>query len=212
MESTDPQTEQGQQAGQTVVPTKGNATPPAPAGPPTPPPAPAATSKSLAATPSPAAVPDDDPDAITWTASEFIAHAKSFGWYAALAAAALAFAAVVFLISRDFISVGVVIVAALLLGIYAGHQPQQVQYRLDGGGLTIGKRRLGYDQFRSFSVVPEGAFSSIVFMPLKRFAVPTTIYYAPEDEERIVDLLSNILPVDQRGHDAVDRLMHRIRY
>jgi hypothetical protein len=162
----------------------------------------------------------DDPDAartpnraaVTWTASEFIAHAKSLGWYVVLVAGTAVFAAAVYLLTRDRISVVVIVVAALLLGVYANHKPRQMEYRLDGRGLTIGDKHFSYDQFRSFSVLPEGAFSSIVFMPLKRFALTTTIYYAPEDEDKIVNLLSDHLPLDERGHDAIDRLMHRIRF
>ncbi len=156
-------------------------------------------------------LPDDD-EVVSWTASEFIAHAKSFKWYAALTGAAIVFAALVYLVTRDYISVGVVLLAAAVFGYYAGHQPRELQYQLDAGGLTIGNRHLDYGQFRSFSVLPEGAFSSIVFMPLRRFAVPTTIYYAPEDEEKIVGMLEGRLPLDPRGHDAIDRLMHRIRF
>ncbi len=61
-------------------------------------------------------------------------------------------------------------------------------------------------------MVPEGAFSSVVFMPLKRFAPPRTIYYAPEDEDRIVGLLVNRLPLEEHRADAVDGLMRRIRF
>jgi hypothetical protein len=154
----------------------------------------------------------DDAQAITWTASEFIAHAKSPGWYLALFLAAIAAAALIFLVTRDPISSGVIIVAALLLAIYGGHKPRELEYRLDTSGLSIGQKHFGYHQFRSFSVLPEGAFSSIVFMPLKRFAVQTTIYYTPEDEDKIVNLIGNYLPLEERGHDAVDRLMHRIHF
>src|SRR6185312_239211 len=66
--------------------------------------------------------PDDSPEgsadelaaddrAITWTASEFIAHAKSFSWYTALGAGAAALAALVFLMTKDPVSVGVILVA-----------------------------------------------------------------------------------------------------
>jgi hypothetical protein len=129
-----------------------------------------------------------------------------------LAFGAVAFAAVIYLVTRDVISAGVIILAAIVLGIYAGHQPRELEYQLNARGLTIGQKHYSYEQFRSFSVLPEGAFSSIVFMPLKRFAVPTTIYYAPEDEEKIVSLLGSYLPLEERGHDAVDRLMHRIHF
>ncbi len=172
---------------------------------------------STAAQPAPSAEADeaeeaDDGSSITWTASEFIAHDKSSSWYGALALSAVLLAGLVYFIARDFVSVAVVLAAALTFGIYASHKPRQTEYRLDSSGMNVGQKRFGYDAFRSFSVLEEGAIPSIVFMPLKRFAVPTTIYYPPEQGDRIVGVLSDRLPMEQRGHDAVDRLMHRIRY
>jgi hypothetical protein len=149
---------------------------------------------------------------ITWTASEFIAHDKSAGWYAGLVMAAIVVGALIFLITHDWLSLAVVIVAALLFGVYGSHQPRQLEYRLDQQGLDIGPKHYGYDQFRSFSVMPEGAFSSIVFMPLKRFSPLISIYYAPEDEDRIVALLAEKLPVEERRRDPVDSLMRRLRF
>ncbi|PIZ63306.1 hypothetical protein COY17_00815 [Candidatus Saccharibacteria bacterium CG_4_10_14_0_2_um_filter_52_9] len=149
---------------------------------------------------------------ISWTASEFVAHHKSAGWYGLLALAAAGIAGLILFITHDGISVAVVIVAALLLAVYAARQPRQLQYRLDGQGIIIGDKHYGYHEFRSFSVLPEGAFSSIVFMPLKRFAPPISIYYAPEDEDGILNLLSERLPFEQARRDAVDSLMRRIRF
>jgi hypothetical protein len=149
---------------------------------------------------------------VSWTASEFIAHEKSFSWYAALFAVGIIAAIGIFAITRDAVSVAVVVVSAALLGIYGSRRPRQLEYRVDDSGLTIGEKRYGYDEFRSFAVVPEGAFSSIIFMPLRRFALPTTIYYAPNVEEDIVNILSVSLPLQEHKHDAVDRLMRRIRF
>ena len=129
-----------------------------------------------------------------------------------LAVGVLLLAALIFLSTRDVVSVAVVVVAGLLLGIYGAHQPRQLEYRLDKQGVGIGQKQYGYDEFRSFSVVPEGAFASIVFMPLKRFALPTTVYYAPDDEDKILAVLSDQLPLEEYRHDAIDRLMRRIRF
>lgn len=151
-------------------------------------------------------------DSVTWTASEFVAHHKTAGWYVMLFVGGAIIAALIYMITRDYISVGVVIGAALVLAIYGSHQPRQLEYKLDQRGISIGPRSFSYNEFRSFSVIPEGAFSSIVLMPLKRFAAPISIYYAPEDEERILAVLNNKLPFEQARRDAVDSLMRRIRF
>lgn len=149
---------------------------------------------------------------ITWTASEFIAHEKSAIWYIQLGVGALLLATVVYLFTKDVISTGVVIFAALALGVYGARQPRQLQYVLDDEGIKIGPKLYQYTAFRSFAIMPEGVFSSIVLMPLKRFAPLTTIYYDPKDEEHIIDILSPNLPFEERKSDAVERLMRRIRF
>ena len=157
-------------------------------------------------------ITDDDSQAVTWTASEFIAHDKSAGWYLMLAAGSLLLAGLVYLITRDFISVGVVIAAGLLLAIYGSHQPRQLEYTVNQQGIGIGQKHYAYDEFSSFAVVSEGTVSGLVFMPLRRFALPITIYYAPEDEEKIINVLADRLPLEEHRLDAVDRLTRRIRF
>lgn len=170
------------------------------------------TGSSLLADSAPADVSSNDPAIISWTASEFIAHDKTAGWYGMLALVTALLAGLIFLITRDFISTSVVIFGALLFGVYASRQPRQLPYRLDRHGLHIGQRYYDLRQFRSFSVVPEGAFSSIILMPLRRFAPQITIYYAPEAENRIVDVLAAQLPYAEYKHDMVERLMRQIRF
>ena len=153
-----------------------------------------------------------DQQSVTWTASEYVHHEKSAGWYFTLTVVALILVTLIYLLTKDVVSVGVVIVAALLLGIYATHQPRQLEYKVDQKGLSIGDKRYTYGQFKSFSIMSEGAFSSIVFMPLKRFAQTTTIYFPPDEEEAIMNILANHLPLEEARRDAIDSLMRRIRF
>lgn len=168
----------------------------------------------------PEAVPDasateveqNGPEQITWTASEFIEHTKSLGWYASLGVAALLSDAVLYFFFRDKITSVVILVAAVTLGVYANRKPRQLEYKVDAHGLGIADRALPYNLFRSFAIVDEDAFSSIVFLPHKRFGLLTTIYFAPEDEGRIVDTISQHLPLEPGHQDALDKLMRRIRF
>ena len=149
---------------------------------------------------------------ISWTASEFISHEKSTGWYLALGLASVLGAIIVFTIFRDWVTTSVILMAGLALGVYGGWRPKQQQYGLTASGLSVGQRFFAYEDFRSFSVVDEGAFTSIQFTPLKRFGTPVSIYYDPKDEEAILNLLSVRLPMEETHADAVDRLMKRIRF
>jgi hypothetical protein len=187
------------------------------------PPQPETTIEPVAAVQTESAVPDTplaeginpdqgDSNVITWTASEYIDNAKSFDWYLSLGVAAVLIAGLFYLLFKDLITSTVVIVCALALGYYARRRPEQLEYQLDSHGLIIAGKNLPYGLFRSFAVIDEGHFSSVVFMPLKRFGLMTTIYYAPEDEDRIIDLVGQYLPFEQRKQDPIDRLMRRIRF
>jgi hypothetical protein len=149
---------------------------------------------------------------IRWTASEFIAHQKNGGWYGILALGALVASVIVYLITKDIVSSVVILLAAVAFGVVAARQPRELGYQVDGQGLIIGNKEYAYGMFRSFSVIQEGAFASIVFVPLKRFAPLTTIYYDPADEDTIIGVISQHLPMQQRSNDVIDRLMWRIRF
>lgn len=150
--------------------------------------------------------------AVTWTASEYITHSKSTGWYMALAAATVVIAAIIWLITRDFFPTTMVAIALLLLGIYAGRKPHEQSYALDTNGLTIGGRHYMFHDFRSFSVIREGAFPSIELTPLKRFAMYVTVYFDPKDEDNIAQLLSAHLPMEEPHANFTDSLMRQIRF
>jgi hypothetical protein len=155
---------------------------------------------------------DQTDDVISWTASEFIAHHKSSGWYALLLLASAVAAILIWLGTKDVVSAIVVVFAATMLATFAARKPRQLSYQLDPAGLTIGEKFYGFNEFRAFSIVPEGAFSSIVFTPHKRFGTLVTIYYDPEDEERIIDAISQRLPHQEHRADLVDGMMRRIRF
>jgi hypothetical protein len=151
-------------------------------------------------------------EVVAWTASEFIAHEKNTSWYANVIVAGVGVSSVIYLITRSFMSSGVILFIFVIFAIYGARQPRQLPYRLDPSGLQIGDRHFPYASFRSFAVMPEGAFSSIVLVPLKRFSPLTSIYYAPQDEERITAMLAAHLPYEERKHDPIDKLMQRIRF
>ena len=139
-------------------------------------------------------------------------HHKNIGWYFLLVLALGVASALLYLITRDMISVVAVVILAVVFGVSAGRKPRILNYQLDRAGLTVGQRFYSYGNFKSFSLVNEGAFTSIMFMPLKRFMPAVSIYFSPEDEEKIVEVLSAHLPLQQGEQDAIDKLMHRIRF
>jgi hypothetical protein len=156
--------------------------------------------------------PTTPEEEVSWTASEFIAHEKGLNWYLAMVASVLFFTAIVYLVTKDKITTGIIIMAAIIFGVYARRQPRTLNYHMEYGGLTIGEKFYDFGNFRSYVLAHEGALSSVSFMPLRRFMPVLTVYYSPDDEQKIVQLLSTRLPMESIKKDVIDRFLHRIRF
>ncbi|HSW66008.1 MAG TPA: hypothetical protein VLI54_02625 [Bacillota bacterium] len=153
-----------------------------------------------------------NPNGVEWTASEFVAHQKGIGWYLLFGGIGLVVAVVVYIITHDVFSVVVIGVLAGILGYATSRKPRVMTYRLDRNGLTIGQKFHPYGQFKSFAVIDEGAFASITFEPMKRFMPPVSIYFSPEDEQKIVSALASRLPMQPAGRDTFDQMLRRVRF
>ncbi len=152
------------------------------------------------------------PQTVSWTASEFIEHDKTNGWFMILGFVTLIVAALVYVLSRSVFTTGLVAVVAVLFGITAARKPRTLPYQIDNKGIHIGPRSYGYDTFKSFSVMHEGAINSIQLMPLKRFMPPLSLYFPPDQEQSITETLGSYLPYEPRSLDFVDRLMRQVRF
>jgi hypothetical protein len=147
-----------------------------------------------------------------WTGSEFIAHSKGAGWYAAYAAASLVGVVGAYFVTRDIVPTIMVAAIAIIFGVAANRPPRTLTYRIVPGGIYVGRQFYPFKEYKSFSLVEEGAFSNITFWPLKRFGLPLSLYYDPKDEETIATILSNHVPMQPHQIDLADRVMRAIRF
>ena len=154
--------------------------------------------------------PEDED--ISWTASEFIAHQKSFGWYLGLGLAAASLAVVVYILTRDKVSSVMIIIVACVFGVFALKKPRVLQYIVDDRGITIGQKHYSFSLFKSFSVVEDGAAHSLILMPLQRFMPTISVYYSVGDEQKILVKIADFLPFEEHAQDFVDRIMRKIRF
>ncbi|HJP96860.1 MAG TPA: hypothetical protein VJ843_05845 [Candidatus Saccharimonadales bacterium] len=149
---------------------------------------------------------------VNWTASEFIAHDKSSTWYMVLAAVIVVLMALSYFLFHDVIATISIVFLGVIFGALASHKPRVLEYRIDPSGVHIGPKVYQYDQFKSFGVVREGAFSNVTLMPLRRFSPSLTVYYPPEDEEAIVNAMADYLPMADVPNDAIDRFLRTIHF
>jgi hypothetical protein len=153
-----------------------------------------------------------EPEAISWDASEFIPHEKGGNWYLLLVVIVIALATAIYFLTKDIFSVIVVCLVAIVLGVIAGIKPRVLSYSIDLDGIKVGSKHFGFEAFRSFSVLDDPALPSIQLLPQKRFMVPVTLYFGPQDANKVVEILGEYLPFEHRERDLIDKLTAKIRF
>ena len=167
------------------------------------------SSEAYAAAPTTAIAPVQP---VTWTASEYISHAKGTSWFMLLGIGLFVLVGVVYVLTKDiFASIGVGL-AGVAFAAFSVRPPRILNYAINENGIQIGNRFYSYHEFKSFSVMQDGPLPSILLMPLKRFLPPITIFYEPQTGEQIVNVLSAYLPHESKQPDAVDKLMSHLRF
>lgn len=149
----------------------------------------------------------------TWSASEFIAYHKSFGWYLAVFLFLLVLAGGMFFITgRDIVSTISIMVVGTLFMVYASRKPRVLKYTISKNGVQIGDKLYSFSILRSFAIIDEGSLRSISLLPLKRFMPTISMYFEPQDEPKIIEALGSYLPKEDKRQDIVDKFMHKIRF
>ena len=149
---------------------------------------------------------------VSWTASEYVEHHKPTSWYTGLSVVTGLAVALVFLLTRDIISVIVITMMGILFGVFASRKPEVREYSINPRGLSISGKLYPHELFRSFSIHQEEGLRSLFLTPVKRFMPGITIYYPPDQEDAIMEALANFLPFEEGEPDVVDRFMGKIRF
>lgn len=148
----------------------------------------------------------------SWSGPEFIAYDKTSTWYLYLLVICVVLCALVLFFLRDIITTLVIVVAFVLIGVYGSRKPKPIVYSIDNQGVEVAKRRYLYNDFRNYNLIHEGNFTNVTFMPLKRFAMTISIYFPPQSEKVILDIISQHLPYEEHKPDLLERVLARVRY
>ena len=113
---------------------------------------------------------------------------------------------------KDFVAACMVALAGIIFGVFSARPPRVLNYSISETGVQIGQRLYPYHEFKSFGLSEEGPLRSVLLMPLKRFLPPITVFYEPQAEDSIMNVLASYLPFEHRQPDAIDKLMSRIHF
>jgi hypothetical protein len=153
----------------------------------------------------------DESESVGWEASEYIHRSKDAKWkivFGIVVAAGLGTS----LWLQTWTFAALVVAMGMAMGVFAFRQPKVKKYTLTHHGLQIDEHFYPLSDFRSFGVLAEGAFYSIMLIPTKRFMPAVSVYFAQEDGEQIVDILSSHLPLEDIEPDPIDAIMRRLHF
>ena len=149
-------------------------------------------------------------NAISWEAEEYIVKEHHIWWYLGLFVVAAGLGALaVWLQGWTFLAL--IIVSVITVLVFNLRPPRKIHYTLNNEGLTEGKIKHPFDNFRAFGIVKEGSHYSAVLIPKKRFGINIKVYFPEGSGEAIVDNLGARLPMEEVKPDLLDKLVNFLR-
>lgn len=98
----------------------------------------------------------------------------------------------------------------LALFIYTKKPSEKINFMIDEEDIYIEEKIFKIKNFKSFCIKPSQSFYSIAFTPNKRLGSELIIYFEEKDGEKIVDFLSNFLPMEDYKPSIVDQIVEKI--
>jgi len=147
-----------------------------------------------------------------WSASEFVSHDKTTKWYVVLGLSAVVLSAIIFVLTRQILSVVVVAVMTLLFAVYASAKPRTLDYSVSNNGVQIGEKYYPFSTIKSYSVIEEEGIPYLQLLLQKRLSVPIVVYAAPDQIDQLAEIIGNFVPYDQKKRDIADKISSRIRF
>ena len=148
---------------------------------------------------------------ISWSAPDSLGSQKSPRWYFLLISLAIIVSVVSYLLTRDLVTVVVICVATVSIIFYTRSKPHNLDYSLGPKGLDIGQKHYGFEAFKSYHVL-EDRLPTIQLMPQKKFMLPISVYFTPDESEKIINVLGEHLPYENKKQDLLDRVISKFHF
>ena len=147
---------------------------------------------------------------VSWEAEEYIVKDHNIWWYIGLAIITIALSAIA-VVFNGWTFLALIILSVVTILVYSLRPPRKIHYKLDNKGLTEEKQFHGYEEYRAFGILKEGAHYSAVLIPKKRLGLQVKIYFPEGSGEMIVDQLGNHLPMEEVKLDFLDKIVNFLR-
>ena len=148
---------------------------------------------------------------MSWNAPEFTFTNKPAGWYALLA---LFFVAMIglALYTRQYLTIGLLVLMCISLVIYAQRKPRTLNYTITTHGVYVGEKSYHFDSFSSFYEISDYGQRVFELVPSKQLGTLVSLPIQEGEERTIESLLGSVLPKVPPRNDLIDRLLRAMRF
>jgi hypothetical protein len=154
----------------------------------------------------------DKKNKIKWSSSSDINIGRHKGWYLGLVFVFAIVSIVFYLISKDLVAAVVILLSGILIYYYGIKRPREINYSIDENSIDINNRKYNLSSYKYFYVNEREHGGSASLVPLKRFSPSLDLFYDIADEDKILEILSNSLPLKQKETDLFDSMMRFIGF
>jgi hypothetical protein len=154
-----------------------------------------------------------DPESIQWNASEFVYHEKSPDWYWILGILTV-FGALISVVLRNVLFAILIIVAALIVALYASKRPSVGYFEINRRGVLVNKKLHPYSALESFWVDEVvGQTPKLLLTPKNTFSLQIVLpLHGDVDITNMRTLLSKNLEEVEQSESIVERVMELVHF
>ena len=147
---------------------------------------------------------------ITWEAEEYIIKSHNGWWYFGLFIVTAGLSALAIWL-QGWTFLALIIVSAIAILVFNLRPPRKIHYKLDSTGLTEGKVKHPFTNFRAFGISRDDSHYYAVLIPKKRLGLNVKVYFPEGSGEAIVDALGARLSMEEVKTDVLDKLVNFLR-
>jgi hypothetical protein len=148
---------------------------------------------------------------LAWQSEGLTDRNRPKQWYVLYAVGCIIALIAIYFLFKDIVAVVVLALVATIFVFGISRNVGEVGYSLDDNGIQVGGRRYAYISFKCFYLTRDSSGSTLTLQPMKRLSPPLSLRCSVNDEGKVVDALSEFLPVVDRPNDFIDSIAHKLR-
>ncbi len=146
-----------------------------------------------------------------WSAPEFVQTHKPIGWYIGFGLFFVALIAIA-LFTKQYLTVGLFVVMAVAVFIYANRPPRILQYQVSNYGVYVGDKQYLFDSLDVYYETSDYGQTVLELVPNTRFGTLVSLPPAEHQLEQLEQTLGQMLPKVENRDNFVDLLFRKLRF